>query len=64
MKYQDSDDLFRRIDIGIRRGVARALAEHKRNGQSIVVSRNGKIVHIPPEEIQIPDDIDLESDSD
>jgi len=47
-------DILKRIDIGVRRGVAKALAEHKRLGQSIVVSQNGKVVTIPPEEIQVP----------
>jgi len=46
-------DLFAKIDLGVRLGVAHALAEHKRMGQSIVVWRNGKIVTIPPEKIKI-----------
>jgi hypothetical protein len=49
-----SDDLFDRIDYGVRRGAARALAEHKRAGRSIVIWRDGKVVKIPPEEIEIP----------
>jgi hypothetical protein len=35
-------------------GVAKAIAEHKRAGRSIVVSRNGKVVIVPPEEIRVP----------
>ena len=49
-----NNDLFERIDFGIRRGVARALAEHKKAGKSIVISKNGKIIEIPPEKIKIP----------
>ena len=37
-------------------GVQRALAEHKRLGQSIVVERDGQIVEIPPEEIVVVDE--------
>ena len=47
-------DLFEKIDLGVRRGAARALTEHKKAGKSIAVSRNGKIIRIPPEEIKIP----------
>jgi hypothetical protein len=35
------------------RGVAAALRRHKLLGHSIVAWRNGKIVRIPPEEIEI-----------
>jgi hypothetical protein len=47
------DDLHLRIGYGIRRGAARALAEHKKNGRSIVIWRDGRVVRIPPEEIQV-----------
>jgi|GEM_PF-1348243 len=49
-------DLLERIDYGVRRGAAYALAQHKKAGKSVVISRNGKIVHIPPEEIEIPEE--------
>ncbi len=49
-------DLFEKIDYGVRRGAAYALAKHKKAGKSIVVCRDGKIVHIPPEEIEIPEE--------
>jgi imidazolonepropionase-like amidohydrolase len=55
-KKINSDKLFKTIDYGVRLGAARALAEHKRDGRPIVISRNGKIVHIPPEEIEIPEE--------
>lgn len=38
----------------MKRGVARALSEHKRAGRSVVVMKNGAIVEMPPDEI--PDD--------
>ena len=47
-------DFLSKIDLGVRLGVARALAEHKKLGKSIVVWRNGKIVTIPPEKIKVP----------
>ncbi len=55
MNEQNENDLFARIDFGIKRGVAQALAEHKKSGQSISVWKDGRVVKIPPEEIQIPE---------
>lgn len=55
MSECDNKDLFERIDLGIRRGVARALAEHKQSGHSISVWKDGHVVKIPPEKIQIPE---------
>ena len=46
------DDLSAKIDLGVRRGVARALAEHKRKGRSIYVWQNGKVVKIPAKKIK------------
>lgn len=45
--------LSERINLGIRRGVAHALAEHKKAGHSIFVWENGKIVEIPAKKIKI-----------
>ncbi|HBB16113.1 MAG: hypothetical protein A3J94_13360 [Syntrophus sp. RIFOXYC2_FULL_54_9] len=39
----------------LKEAVAEALAEHKRQGNPIVVWRNGKVVRIPPEEIIVPE---------
>ena len=50
------NDLFARIDYGVKRGVARALVEHKKAGRCIVISQNGKIIKIPPEKIEIPEE--------
>lgn len=47
-------DYVKRMLIGARRGVSVALDRHKKLGQYIVVSRNGKIIRIPPEEIVVP----------
>ncbi len=56
---QDGDILSKKIDLGVRRGAARALAEHKKAGRPIYVWRDGRVVKIPPEDIVVPDDIDL-----
>ena len=47
-------DVLTKIAFGVSLGVARALYDHKKKGQSIVIWKNGKIVKIPPEEIPIP----------
>jgi len=44
------------VDRAMYEGVQRALAEHKRLGQSIVVSRDGQIVEIPAEEIEVDEE--------
>lgn len=54
MSLKSGKEILERVDLGVRRGVAKALAEHKKAGRSIFVSRNGKVVEIPPEQIQVP----------
>jgi hypothetical protein len=54
---KNEEDLFRRIDLGVRRGVALALAEHKQEGRSIFVWKDGQVVEIPPEEIVIDEEL-------
>lgn len=50
----DKQELSRRMDLGVREGVAMALARHKREGHCIAVIRDGKVVRIPPEDIEVP----------
>jgi hypothetical protein len=50
--------LSEKIKLGVNRGAARALREHKKAGRSIVVMQKGKIVKIPPEKIEIPKTIE------
>jgi isoaspartyl peptidase/L-asparaginase-like protein (Ntn-hydrolase superfamily) len=45
----------KQIERAMQEAVRNALREHKRNGQYIVVWRDGKIVQVPPEEIAVPD---------
>lgn len=49
----NSDEIQAAFERGMYEGVQRALAEHKRLGQSIVVSRDGQIVEIPAEDIEV-----------
>lgn len=58
MKLNSHEDfnLSERIDYGVRKGVAKAFLEHKLTGHSIVVWKNGKIVEIPADEIEIPEE--------
>jgi len=45
-------------DRAVRKGVREALLRHKRLGQPIAVSEQGKVVWIPPEEIEVPPEED------
>lgn len=47
MNERDQNDLFARIDFGIKRGVARAIEEHRQSGQSISVWQDGQVVEDP-----------------
>lgn len=53
-EIKQEDDMLKRFNIGIRRGVSKALAEHKRLANPVYIYRDGKVVKIPPEEIEIP----------
>jgi hypothetical protein len=44
------------IDEALRKGVRDALIRHKKLGNSIVIWRDGKIVHVPADQIEIPDE--------
>jgi len=53
---RNSKEILDNIGYGVRRGVAQALANHKKEGHSIAVWQDGKVVLIPPQEIEIPDE--------
>lgn len=42
-----------RAEEALKKAVARAIAEHKRTGDPIVIWRDGKVVKIPAEQIEI-----------
>ena len=46
-------NLAERIDYGVKLGVALALSEHKKTGSSIFITKNHKIIEVPPEQIDI-----------
>jgi hypothetical protein len=45
----------REINDAMARGVFDALRRHKEAGQPVVVWENGRIVHLSPEEIAVPE---------
>jgi len=45
----------RAIDRALREAVREALLRHKKLGESIVVWKDGKVVWVPPEEIEVED---------
>ena len=51
MTTQEKEELLDKIDLGVRRGVAKALADHKQNGRPIYVWRDGQIIEISAEAI-------------
>ncbi|MBC7834935.1 MAG: hypothetical protein H7Y88_07520 [Phycisphaerales bacterium] len=42
-----------RVQQAIHRGIQRALLAHKRAGRSIVIWRDGKVVVVPPDQINV-----------
>ena len=44
------------VDGAIKAAVREAMWDHKRRVQSVVVWQDGKIVHLPPEQIEVPDE--------
>ncbi len=55
MKNTTEQSFGRRIEKAFQLGVAKAIAGHKAAGRSIAISRNGKVVIVPPDEIEVPD---------
>ncbi len=43
------------VEAAMNKGVREALRRHKLLGESIAVWRDGKVVIVPPEEIEIPE---------
>ena len=48
---------LKKIHLGVQLAIARTLAEHKKAGRSIVIWKDGRVVHVPPEEIQYDEEI-------
>ena len=43
-------DFFERVDAALRQAVARLVDKHRRTGEPLVVSKDGKVTFVPPEE--------------
>lgn len=54
MNLSDKAMAFRAED-ALKKAVARAIADHKRTGNPIVVWRNGEVVKIPADQIEVPE---------
>ncbi len=52
MNLSDKAMAFRAED-ALKKAVARAIADHKRTGNPIVVWRNGEVVKIPADQIEV-----------
>ena len=60
---KDLDKIFKEgtlIDNALKEAVRKALLHHKRNGNSVVTWKDGKIVWIPADQIQVDMDTDRE----
>ncbi len=42
-----------RAEEALKKAVAETIADHKRAGDPIVIWRDGEVVHIPPEQIEV-----------
>jgi hypothetical protein len=57
-KKRDIADIFATpglVEAAMNKGVRDALRRHKLLGESIAVWRDGKVVIVPPEEIEVPE---------
>lgn len=50
-------NLIARIDDGVKKGAAQARLEHKLVGRPIFVLENGNVVEIPPDKIEVDDNL-------
>jgi hypothetical protein len=48
MKQKSKYDLRERINRGVQRGVALALAAHRKAGEKIVIWQDGRVVEVTP----------------
>ena len=51
MNDNESKLLSERIDKGVQKAIAEAVERHRRLGESIAISQDGKVVILSPEEI-------------
>ena len=53
MPITTNSELIERIKDGVKKGVVKALSQHKKDGNSIVIWKNGKVEKIEAENIQV-----------
>lgn len=46
----------KRIEIALRKAARTAAIEHKRDGVPLVIWKDGQVVLVPPEDIEIPEE--------
>ena len=51
MTDKEKSGLNKKIDIGVRRGAAKAHEEHKKAGRPIYIWKDGKVVEVPSDQI-------------
>lgn len=51
MKDLSDNEILKRVRAGLRLGIANAIERHRRLGESIVISENGKIKVLTPDQI-------------
>lgn len=56
MSDKTPTELRNKLIYGVRKGVAQAILQHKNAGHYIVIWKDGKVVKVPPEEIEVPYD--------
>ena len=52
-KTKNSSSWVRQAHEAFRKAVAEAIAEHRRNGVPIAIWRNGRVVRIPADQIEV-----------
>lgn len=60
MTTLQGEELSRRIEEGVKAGIAKVLREHKKEGRSVVIYQDGKIVYLKPEEIILDSDSEVD----
>jgi len=48
MNPKPNHDLSKRIDLGIRLGVAKALEAHRKAGEKVAIWRDGRVIEVLP----------------
>ena len=52
-KIQSKIPMEKMAEKALQEAVAEVIADHKRTGEPLIVWRDGKVAHVPPEQIEI-----------